>query len=237
MKTRAARIALLSLIPMGLLLVGYTVQPVTNGGTVQGSVRLTGATPRLQPYPVTDPTQRGACTAAVQNEELVIGTGGSLGNAVIWIEGITAGAATRRAELELDQRGCRYTPRVQAAAIGSQLTVISSDATLHNVHARDGKRSVFNLAMPAKGMRVRRPLARPGVIEVKCDAGHTWMHAWIHVFNHPYFAVTAADGRFSIPNVPPGRYTVKVWHERYPVQTRQLDVAAGGAVTWDVSFR
>ncbi len=237
MRSRAARLALLSLVPLALLLVGYTVQPVTGGGTIQGSVRLTGAAPRLAAYPVADATQRGACTATVANEEVVAGAGGALSNAVVWIDGITAGAAPRRTQLTLDQRGCRYTPRVQAAAAGSQVTIISSDATLHNVHARQGTRSVFNIAMPAKGMRVRRPLARPGLVEVKCDAGHTWMHAWIHLFDHPYFAVTGADGRFSIPNVPPGRYTVKVWHERYPPQTRQLTVAAGGAQTWDVSFR
>lgn len=237
MKIRPSLIALLSMLPLGALLVGYTAQPVTNGGTIQGSVHLTGAVPHLQPYPVTDATQRGACTASVANEELVVGPGGTLGNAVVWIDGITSGAPTRPAELTLDQRGCRYTPRVQAASVGSQLTVLSSDATLHNVHARDGARSVFNIAMPAKGMRVRRPLQRPGMVEVKCDAGHTWMHAWIHVFDHPYFAVTAADGRFRIPNVPPGHYTVKIWHERYPVQTRQLDVTAAGTATWDVAFR
>lgn len=236
MKTSATRIALLSLLPLGLLLVGYTVQPVTNGGTIRGSVHLVGAVPRLPPYPVADATQRTACTATVANEELVVGAGGTLGNAVVWIEGISAGAPTRPAQLTLDQHGCRYTPRVQAASVGSQLTIISSDPTLHNVHARDGQRSIFNIAMPSKGMRVRRPLPRPGVIEVKCDAGHTWMHAWIHVFSHPYFAVTTADGRFQLPDVPPGHYTVKIWHERYPVQTRQLDVTAGGTTTWDVSF-
>lgn len=237
MRTRAARIALLALIPLGLLLVGYTVQPVTNGGTIQGSVRLTGRVPTLAPYQVTDPTQQDACTRTVANEEIVVGAGGALANAVVWIEGIRAGAAPRRSDLTLDQQGCHYRPRVQAAAAGSQITVISSDATLHNVHARQGTRSVFNLAMPAKGMRIRRPLQRPGLIEVKCDAGHTWMHAWIHLFDHPYFAVTTTNGRFQIPNVPPGTYTVKVWHERYPTQTRQLTVAAGGAATWDVAFR
>ncbi|HEX7476392.1 MAG TPA: carboxypeptidase regulatory-like domain-containing protein [Polyangiales bacterium] len=236
MRSRAARIALLSLIPLGSLLVGYAAQPVSSGGTIQGTVRLTGPVPQLPPHQVTDPSQQQACTATVPNDELVVGAGGALANAVVWIEGITAGAPTQHAELTLDQRGCRYVPRVQAAAVGSQLTVISSDATLHNVHAMQSKRAAFNLAMPAKGMRVTRPLARPGIIEVKCDAGHTWMHAWIHVFDHPYFAVTGADGHFQLPSVPPGHYTVKVWHERYPVQTQQLDVAAGRSATWNVSF-
>jgi len=228
--------ALLALVSTSLVLVGYTAETVSHGGAIQGTVKLTGTPPRTQPYAVTDATQRAACTGSVQNDELVVGAGGALANAVVWIEGITHGAPTKRASLTIDQHGCRYIPRVQAAAAGSQVTVISSDATLHNVHARQGTRTVFNLAMPAKGMRVSRPLSRPGLVEVKCDAGHTWMHAWVHVFDHPYFAVTGADGHFSIPNVPPGHYTVKVWHERYPAQTRQLDVTAGGAATWDVAF-
>jgi len=240
MGTRLAR-RMGALILLGsaasLLLVGYTAETVEGGGTISGTVTLSGSPPRQAAHKVSDATQRPACGSSVDNDEVVVGSGGALANAVVWIDGITHGAATKRRNITLDQRGCRFHPRVQAAAQGSRLTVVSSDATLHNAHGRQGKRTVFNLAMPSKGMRVNRPLNRPGPVEIVCDAGHTWMHAWVHVFDHPYFAVTGANGRFRLPDVPPGRHTVKVWHERFGTQTRQIQVSAGGTATWDVALR
>ena len=221
----------------GALLVGYSTVTVSQGGTIRGTVRLAGRPPPQPAHRVTDPTQRPACGAEVANDEVVTGSGGTLANAVVWIDGIQRGAAPRRGRLTLGQRGCRFTPRVQATTRGSRLTVASSDATLHNVHGRIGRRTAFNLALPSRGVRINRTLNQPGVIEFNCDAGHTWMHAFIHVFPHPYFAVTGTDGAFEISNVPPGQHTVKIWHERYGTQTRRLTVSPGGTATWDATVR
>lgn len=234
MRTRVFRTAGLAsaAFTLSLFLVGYVSETVTNGGTISGSVTLRGTPPTQPAHPVTDPTQRPACGSSVGNDEVVTGTEGRLANAVVWIEGIERGAPARRANIELAQQGCRFVPRIQATSRGSQVTVTSADATLHNVHAKLGRRTAFNLAMPTKGVRVNRTLNQPGVLEFNCDAGHTWMHAFIHVFEHPYYAVTGADGSFTIPNVPPGQHTVKIWHERYGTQTRRITVAAGGTATW-----
>jgi len=222
---------------ISLILVGYTTETVENGGTIRGTVTLQGSPPAQPAHRVTDATQVPACGRSVDNDEVITGRGGKLANAVVWIDGIEHGKAPRRGRLTLGQVGCRFEPRIQAATRGSRLTVTSSDATLHNVHAKQGRRTAFNLAMPTKGVRINRTLNRPGLIEVNCDAGHTWMHASIHVFDHPYFAVTTRNGTFELPDVPPGRHTVKVWHERYGTQTRQLNVSAGGTATWEVQVR
>ncbi|NOY89994.1 MAG: hypothetical protein GXP55_02205 [Deltaproteobacteria bacterium] len=237
MRTRGRRITMLILgaLVCSLLLVGYTTETVTNGGTIRGSVHLTGAPPAEPPFHVTDQSQVPVCGTDVANDEVVTGPGGALANAVVWIDGIQRGAAPQRETITLGQRGCRFVPRIQATTRGSRVTVASEDATLHNVHGKLGRRTVFNLALPSRGVRITRTLNQPGVIEFNCDAGHTWMRAFIHVFDHPYFAMTGVDGTFEIPNVPPGQHTVKIWHEHYGTQTRRLTVAAGGTVTWDAT--
>ena len=222
---------------LGLALVGYDAGPVSNAGTIRGTVRMTGSPPALAPHQVTKANHQPVCGRTVVNDEVVTGTGGALANAVVFIDGIQRGAPAPRRNIEIDQQGCRFVPRVQATTRGSQLAVTSSDATLHNIHARIGQRTIFNLAMPTKGIRVQRPLNQPGLIEVNCDAGHTWMHASIHVFDHPYFAVTGRDGAFELRNVPPGEHTVKIWHERFGTQTRRITVEPGGSATWDAQVR
>lgn len=86
---------------------------------------------------------------------------------------------------------------------------MNSDRVLHNVHGNQGPVTIFNVAMPIKGQRLPTKVARPGPIRLQCDAGHTWMTAWIQAFDHPWFAVTDAHGRFAIPDVPPGVYSVE----------------------------
>ena len=128
-------------------------------------------------------------------------------------------------------------PHVQATTTGSTLTITSHDQTLHNMHGFLGTRTLFNIAMPTPGMRVQRPLREAGDVRLQCDAGHTWMSAHVYVFDHPYYAVTTNNGRFSLANVPAGHYTLKVMHPRLGEQTAPIDVAAGGAATHDFQLR
>jgi hypothetical protein len=102
---------------------------------------------------------------------------------------------------------------VQAVTLGTPLTLMNNDAILHNVHANETGMTVFNVAMPIKGQKLPIPMRKPGLMKLQCDAGHTWMNGWIYVFEHPYFAVTDDKGAFTIKDVPPGEYTVELWHE------------------------
>ena len=76
---------------------------------------------------------------------------------------------------------------------------------LHNTHGYYGKRTAFNLALPNQGQRIPTELTRPGTVRVDCDA-HGWMEGWIYVVDNPYYAITGADGKFTITDVPPGNY-------------------------------
>jgi len=219
-----------------LLMGAYTGGAVADGGTVTGTIRLAGPAPELTAHVVEDQAFVAICGATVPNEQVVAGAEGELANVVVWIDGITAGAPAEPSTARLDQIECRYTPRVSAVTRGTELTITSSDETLHNTHGTQGRRTVFNLALPTAGIEIPRRLNRPGVVDVACDAGHTWMAAWVHVFEHPYFAVTAEDGRFELPDVPAGAHTLRAWHESFGEQTIEIELTAGGTANWDVSF-
>lgn len=219
-----------------VLLAGYSPAPVSNGGTVHGTVKMRGRAPSLGAHTVNKPQQVPACGRTVPNEQIVTGAGGKLANAVVWLEGIERGAPARPRELTLDQKDCRFVPRVQAATRGSKLVLTSRDATLHNIHAYLGRRTLFNLAIPTKGVRIPKRLTRPGMVSFKCDAGHTWMRGYVRVFEHPYFAVTDEDGEFTIEDVPPGRHRIEVWHERLGEKSGTVQVGAGASASWDVSL-
>ena len=111
------------------------------------------------------------------------------------------------------------------------------------MHARRGEITIANLAMPIQGQVVKAPpslTAKPGMVSFKCDAGHTWMSAYVYVFDHPYFAVTDGEGKFTIKDVPAGKYELEVWHEPIgeklaPVtRTIPIDVTDGKPTAADV---
>jgi plastocyanin len=190
------------------------VAPLAHAGAVEGTVRVDGACPQVPPIKVAkDP---GVCGAEQASEAAAAGTDGGLRNVVVSLHAVKPpppATPPPPGHATVDQVGCMYKPHVQAVTVGSELTLVNSDRVLHNVHANLAGVTVFNMAMPIKGQRLPTKLTRPGPVRLQCDAGHTWMNAWIYVLGEPTFAVTDAQGRFSIPAVPPGEYTIEYWHE------------------------
>jgi plastocyanin len=195
-------------------------------GAVTGTVVFKGKVPPSTPVKIT--ADRGVCgkKGPIYDESLIVGDKGGLANAVVWIDGVTGGRrASASTTTVLDQVNCVYVPHVQAVVTGSTLDFRNSDAALHNVHSTLDGDTLFNIGLPAK-QRAKEALDEPGVVAFKCDAGHTWMSAYIHVFDHPYFAVTGEDGAFSIAGLPAGTYTLHVWHEKLGARTTKVTVGA-----------
>ena len=211
-----------ALAALGLVLASQA--GVAGGpGSVGGKIVYAGKAPAAQTVSVTKDTE--VCGSSQKLEELIVGSGGSLANVVVWVEGVPEGEKAKKTTVTLDQVDCRYTPHVQAAGKGSEAQLLNSDAVLHNVHGVvNGKRDAFNVAMPTKGMKVKKKLRKPGLVKIGCDAGHTWMSAYIYVFGHPYYAVTDKSGKYNIPALPAGTYTLKTWHEKLGEKSQSITV-------------
>lgn len=160
-------------------------------------------------------------------QDVVTSADGGLQNVFVYVkEGLPATAYPVPDEpVVLDQQECRYVPRVFGIQVGQQLLIRNSDPLLHNVRSEGLINEPFDIGTPVQGMEITRTFAtREVMVPFKCNV-HAWMRAYLGVLDHPFFAVTGEDGRFSIPNLPAGTYTLEVWHERFGTQTQQITVA------------
>ena len=213
------------------------IDPATLG-SVTGKVVVDGPVPASQVIRLDgDPK----CAALAQGQErrteyFVVGDGNTLQNVFVYVKD---GLPQRmypvpQTPVVLDQQQCRYAPRVLGVQAGQQLTIRNGDPLLHNVHGEGAVNQPFDVGTPVQGMEVKRTFAtREVMVPIKCNV-HSWMNAFIGVVEHPYFAVTDQNGRFSLPPLPAGTYTLEIWHERLGTQTQQVTVAA--KETKDLSF-
>jgi hypothetical protein len=214
----------------------YEVVAVTNGGTIDGVVTLTGAVPAGAPITVTK--NQDYCGATIPNPTYVVGAAGGLADVIVYLKDITKGKAGPTEPVVLDNLHCMFVPRVLGAMVGQMIKITTGDPVLHNTHLQDAATSatLFNIAMPFKGFSVSKPLpASPEMINVKCDA-HEWMHAWIVERDNPYFATTTADGHFTIKDVPPGTYSLVAWHEAGLEKATPVTVTAGQTEKPKIAF-
>jgi hypothetical protein len=184
------------------------------------------------------PTKDTAVCGEVREEPLiVVGADQAVQNAVVYLVEVAKGKAWGETGKlpELNNVKCAFEPAVQVMPAG-MLEVVNKDPVLHNTHGYYGKRTAFNLALPNLDQRIPTELKRAGAVRVDCDA-HGWMEGWVYVVDNPYFAITGADGKFSIADVPPGTYTlVAVQPYTGPVE-QPVTVTAGQATDLTVELK
>jgi hypothetical protein len=225
--TGLSAIAMVAVLAAQPAMAAYEVVTVTNGGTIDGVVTLTGTAPTEAPIKVTK--NQDYCGQTIPDPAYTVDSNGGLANVIVYLKDITKGKAAPTEPLALVNSKCMFSPRVQGAMVSEQVKISSEDTVLHNTHPQNAENNatIFNVALPFKGFSVTKPLpSMPMMIKVKCDA-HEWMHAWIMELAHPYYATTGADGHFTIKDVPPGTYTLAVWHEVAGEKSAPVVVTAG----------
>jgi hypothetical protein len=216
---------------------GYQGGPVSDGGSIAGTITYSG--PPVEPETVEVDKDQEVCGETIEVSKVQTDAAGGLANAVVRITDITSGKPldSLGSEFVLDQAGCEYIPPAVVVPVGASLTVLNSDGILHNIHTTPFDNPPLNVAQPATQPEIMSdPFTIPEFIPVGCDV-HTWMNASIAVVDNPYAVVTAADGSFSLADVPPGTYTVEVWHSELGTQTATVTVEAGGTATVDLDFQ
>ncbi len=172
-------------------------------------------------------------------EDLIVSEDKAICNVLVYVKSFPEDWTHAPLEdtVTIDQKGCTYVPHVVAVMVDQPVVVSSSDDTAHNVHlvARRNRGTNFTQAKgDTKEMTFKR--AEMGSAYFKCDI-HGWMKSHVGVFEHPFFAVTAADGTFELPKLPPGEYEITAWHETLGTQTQKITLEDGKPFTAEFTFK
>jgi plastocyanin len=207
-------------------------------GDVKGTVTLDGMAPKNAAIKMNaDPIcLREAKGAQFQETFEVGGDGKALANVFVYVKDGLGNYVydTPTAPVQINQKECRYHPHVFGMRVGQPLEILNSDPTLHNIHAMPKDNTEFNTGQPIQGMKTTHTFNKPEImVPFKCDV-HGWMNAYVGVLDHPYFAVTDKDGKFDLPTLPAGTYTIEAWHEKLGAQEQKVTIAE--KETKDVTF-
>ncbi|MBA3886997.1 MAG: carboxypeptidase regulatory-like domain-containing protein [Acidobacteria bacterium] len=208
--------------------------------TITGTVTFDGKVPPLPAIAMSaDPACAKMHSKPAPNEMLVLGSGNTMGNIIVWVsKGLPAGKTwpAPKTPAVIDQKGCQYVPHAVAMMVGQPYRILNSDGILHNVNALPKVNKGFNMAMPATRKEATGTFEREeAVFQIKCDV-HPWMSAYVGVFNHPFFSVTGTDGKFTIAGLDPGTYVLTAWHERLGTQTATVTIGAGESKAQNFKF-
>ena len=217
----------------------YTVMSggVKDGGTVSGRVTLNGPAPAPVILKVDEDVQ--ACGGDRPSDELVVSGGGGIQNVVLSIETVASGKDWNLPkEFTYDQKKCTFVPRILLIKPDMEGAVLNSDSVGHNFHTIS--KGVFNVnkkIQPGSKLVVSKDkIRKSGMIRAKCDI-HSWMGGYWIVAETPYTVLSGKDGNFSIANIPPGNYTLNIWHEKLGESKQKLVVKKGETTKIDVTLK
>jgi hypothetical protein len=203
--------------------------------TVSGTVKFDGTAPK--PAKI-DTSQDATCKSPV-TVETIVAQDGHLANVFVYVKD---GLGNRsfdvpKAPVVLDQKGCRYQPRMIGVMATQNLEIRNDDPTTHNIHPTPKANREWNESQPPGSAPLNKSFAREEILlPVKCNQ-HPWMKMYINVVKTPFFAVTDKDGKYEIKGLPPGNYTIAFVHEKLGEQDQQVTLAPKDVKTVDASFR
>jgi plastocyanin len=226
---------------------GTAYTPTGKEGSVSGAIAYTGTPPAPKKIDTSADPACGSKNPNLTTEDNVV-TDGKLANVFVYIkDGTTADGKkiteftfpTPTTSITLDQNGCHYRPHVLGAMVNQEIQITNSDPTTHNIHFTPKSNPDWNQSQPNGAPPLMHKLTRSEVlVPVKCNQ-HPWMKAYIGVLKHPFYAVSAENGSYTIKGVPPGTYTVVAWHEGGAAgteKTMSVTVPASGSATADFAF-
>lgn len=216
-----------------------------SAGDITGTVTLNGTPPPERE--ITPVENDPACGKLHEGTKVfttfyVVGANKGLGDVVVMLKGVPAKAADASAPpVVLNQKGCLYEPQILAIQTGQNLVVKNLDPAtvpMHNIRINPtapANKDAFSTKMSQVQLSGGADLtynfpAAENFLKFQCDV-HNWMFAWVTIVDNPYFAVTDKDGKFTIKDVPPGKYKIVALHRKAAPDgiEKDVDVTATGA--------
>ncbi|MDA0807777.1 MAG: carboxypeptidase regulatory-like domain-containing protein [Planctomycetota bacterium] len=199
-------------------------------GSLVGTILLDGPKPNLAPLvgkgaSKVDSTVCGAAEA-IPDESLVVGDNGGLANVFVYLTKKPKGVEFDIPETQpfLDQQACIFKPHTLVFWSGVEFELKNGDKVAHNIDAKPASNGGFNENMPP-GASVRKSFRNTESLPFQSTCAiHPWMRFWTLVVDHPFYAVTDAEGKFEIPNLPPGKHKFRVFQERASQLERGIEV-------------
>jgi len=235
-------IPLLALIPAVWLLlespqpgIAQAAKGAVAADVITGKVFFSGPKPTVRKISM---EANAACAKihpdGVPSQEVILNADNSLQNVLVYVKSGVFGKQfpTPAEAVRVDQKGCMFEPHSAVLMVNQKLEVLNSDPTNHNVHAMPETNPEWNVSQPPQAPSKSTQYAKPEVgIVVMCNI-HPWMRLYAHVLSNPYYAVTGADGSFTIKGLPPGTYTIEAWHEKFGAQEKKVRVGSRSDFTF-----
>lgn len=223
-----------NLVLAGVLAVSVAALSPAWAGTIKGTVQYTG--PDVQPKRVPMTIDEYVCGKDKEAEDLLLTPTRAIRNAVVWLQTPPPGSVWEGSlpSPKMDQKQCAFVPRIVIVPVGGTVQFLNSDRLLHNLKSAGKENPTFNRAQ-SHGRTIPIVFGKPEIVRVDCDL-HSWMRAWVVVADHPFYAVSNDRGEFTLDQVPPGDYTLRIWQESLGSATKSITVGTAGTTTVTVEM-
>jgi plastocyanin len=204
--------------------------------SITGKVFYSGAAPVQKKLKMdADPFCASQHPEGAVSQDVLLNPDNTLQNVLVYVKaGLPAGqtAAAPSAPVQIDQKGCIYTPRIVVAMVNQPISFTNSDATKHHVQAMAEMNPEWVISQDIGSAAQTTKFAKPEIGMLVICHLHPWMRMFVHVMTNPYYSVTGKDGSFTIKGLPPGDYTIEAWHEKFGTQAMKMKVGAHADFTF-----
>ena len=134
----------------------------------------------------------------------------------------------------LDQKDLSFIPHVLPVVVGTTVIFPNHDEVPHNVYSSSPAK-IFNVGIYPRGGSRRVTFDKPGEVFLRCNI-HPQMSAYVLVLPQPYFVKASLEGKFRLKDLPPGKYKVTIWHERYKPVSRFVEIKTAEDVSFNLEL-